>query len=112
MLLVGLALLPVREVIADDVRPLLAFTSGRDGDGYLGAYILHTDRSITRITPARMQALDPAWSPDGTRVAFSQCRSLKFCRIMEVTASRPHKFSVLVDRPDVYDHFPDYFPLP
>ncbi len=53
----------------------IVFTSTRDGSRSYDIYVMRPDGSEqTRLTDDPAEDLDPRWSPDGTRIAFSTSR--------------------------------------
>jgi Tol biopolymer transport system component len=76
VLLVALALLAVgcgeSQERSADSNDLIAFTRGPYGDrGTLGLYVVRPDGTgERRLTPPDSWCLAPAWSPDGTRLAY------------------------------------------
>jgi Tol biopolymer transport system component len=86
----------------DEARPDLAFVSTRDGD--YAIFEMDADgRGQSRLTeregevdsPARLFfQVDPAWSPDGTRLAFSSRRTGTFdVYVMNADGSRTRRLT-------------------
>jgi TolB protein len=63
----------------------VVFFSGRDGNAFL--YVVNTDGTgLTRLTSGGGGDTSPRWSPDGSKIAFSQSGSLV---VMNADASEP-----------------------
>ena len=73
-------------------RSRIAFTSDRDGDDEV--YVMNADGSSqTRLTFDEALDVHPAWSPDGSRIAFSSGRTM----IGDRTTGDQHTYVVNAD---------------
>ena len=98
-----------------DGKRLIYASSARDNDHEL--FTLRPDGGALRaLTRNRAVEIDPAWSPDGTRIAYSRAEqaglACKGCAVhiyvMGANGSRPTR---LAQHPHgIYDHSPDWSP--
>ena len=88
----------------------IAFVSERDGFGNSEIYVMDPDGSgVTRLTDDSATDSFPAWSPDGTRIAFASNRDGNF-EIYVVNADGSG-LTHLTNNPDE-DLEPDWSPVP
>lgn len=66
----------------------MAFASGRDGGGYYRIYVLDLEaRRTIRLTDGR-EDVQPAWSPDGQRIAYRSNNEIYVVRADGTEATR------------------------
>jgi len=64
---------PVAHAQSPGAQGKIAFVSGRDGNGEI--YVMNADGTgVTRLTNDPANDIQPAWSPDGSRIAFASNR--------------------------------------
>jgi Tol biopolymer transport system component len=92
--------------------PSFAFTSDRDGDAEI--FVRRTDGSLVKLTSNRIEDFEPAWSPDGRRIAFSRSAGAGYALfVMDADGSNVRRLTPPVTTPDgepSRDFTPDWSP--
>ena len=111
LFVMGIGLLMAFTDSAQAIDPKIAFSSDRDGD--LEIYTIDTDgTNLVRMTNHPARDTQPAWSPDGRKIAFTSDRRNRFSlEIYVMNADGDRLEQLTTDHPPaVNDEFPTWSP--